>query len=43
MIYVIFGVCAALLIGVAILAVKVVKENRKMLPKKNKDRDEEWL
>jgi len=40
MAYAVFGVCTALLAGVAILAVKVVRETRKMAPNKDEDEDE---
>lgn len=32
--YIVFGFCTALCIAVAILAVKIVRENRKLLPPK---------
>lgn len=41
MAYLVFGICAALFIGVVILAVKVIRENRKMAPGLRKDQDEE--
>ena len=39
MAYIVFGACAALFIGVVILAVKVYRENRKMAPRM---KDEEY-
>lgn len=43
MVYIVFGICAVLCVAVAILAVKVVKENRKMTPKNmDEDEDEIW-
>lgn len=41
MAYVVFGFCAVLFAGVVILAVKVIRENRKMAPGLNKDKEEE--
>lgn len=43
MAYIIFGVCAVLCILVIILAVKVIRENRRMAPKlKEEDEDDIW-
>jgi hypothetical protein len=43
MVYIIFGVVVILCIGVAILAYKVVKENRKLVPKKSDEEDDDEL
>lgn len=44
--YFVFGFCALLLVAVAILAVKIVRENRKLLPPKKErakfEEDEMW-
>ena len=43
MAYIIFGVCTVLCVLVIILAIKVVRENRRITPKlKEEDEDEIW-
>lgn len=43
MAYFVFAVCAALFVGVAILAIKVFRENRKMAPRlKEQEDDDSW-
>lgn len=42
MVYFVIGILGALCVGVSILAVKVVNENRKMKPPEE-DEDEGWL
>ena len=41
MAYIVFGACAALFIGVVILAVKVYRENRKMAPRLKEEEEED--
>jgi hypothetical protein len=41
MAYFVFAVCAALFIGVGILAIKVFRENRKMAPRLKEEEDDE--
>lgn len=41
MAYFVFGICAALLLGVAILAIKLIGENRKLKARIDKEEDEE--
>lgn len=41
MAYFVFGLCVVLFAAVVILAVKVIRENRKMAPGLKKDREEE--
>lgn len=47
MAYVIFGVCAVLCVAVVILAIKILRENRKLMPPKKQrvkfeEDDEIW-
>lgn len=42
MAYIVFGICAALCVGVSILAIKVVRESRELMPPKKKRKKYEF-